>query len=189
MMWMQAKRPSLVKTNKDTYAEDERLLRRSSVIALKTIIFTILVPGTVAFVIPWLILGQPPSAETLAPSPWLLGLLPLLVGVVLYLWCAGAFTFIGKGTPAPIDAPIFLVRSGPYRWVRNPMYLGVLAIIVGQAILFHSVALVGYALVVWLIVHLFVIFVEEPSLRSQFGESYDAYLRAVPRWLPRPPQT
>jgi protein-S-isoprenylcysteine O-methyltransferase Ste14 len=68
------------------------------------------------------------------------------------------------------------------------MYLGVLAIIVGQAILFRSVALIGYALLVWLIVHLFVVSVEEPSLRRQFGEGYEAYLRAVPRWLPRPPQ-
>jgi protein-S-isoprenylcysteine O-methyltransferase Ste14 len=157
-------------------------------IALKTLIFTIFVPGTVAFVLPWLILGQAPSGEVLSPTPWLLGLLPLLIGVGLYLWCAGAFTFVGKGTPAPIDAPIFLVRSGPYQWVRNPMYLGVLAIIVGQAILLPSVALVGYALVVWLIVHLFVVSVEEPSLRRHFGASYEAYLRAVPRWLPRPPQ-
>jgi protein-S-isoprenylcysteine O-methyltransferase Ste14 len=157
-------------------------------IALKTIIFTILVPGTVAFIIPWLILGQIPPAETLSPSPWLLGSLPLLAGVALYLWCAGAFTFIGKGTPAPIDAPVFLVKAGPYQWVRNPMYLGVLAIIVGQAILFRSVALIGYALVVWVIVHLFVVSVEEPSLRRQFGESYEAYLRDAPRWLPRPPQ-
>ena len=157
-------------------------------IALRTLLFTILVPGAVALIIPWLILGHLPSAETLSPSPWLLGLLPLLVGISLYLWCAGAFTFIGKGTPAPIDAPIFLVRSGPYQWVRNPMYLGVLAIIVGQAILFRSVALIGYALVVWLIVHLFVVSVEEPSLRRQFSEGYEAYLRAVPRWLPRAPQ-
>jgi protein-S-isoprenylcysteine O-methyltransferase Ste14 len=172
----------------DAHVEDERLLRRINVLAFKTIIFTILVPGTVAFIIPWLILGQSPSAETLAPSPWLFGLLPLLVGISLYLWCAGAFTFIGKGTPAPIDAPIFLVRSGPYQWVRNPMYLGVLAIIVGQAILFRAVVLIGYALLVWLIVHLFVVSIEEPSLRRQFGESYEAYLRAAPRWLPRPPQ-
>ena len=156
-------------------------------IALKSLIFTIFVPGTVAFFLPWLMLGQTPSVEVLPPTPWLLGLLPLLGGIGLYLWCAGAFTFVGKGTPAPIDAPMFLVRSGPYQWVRNPMYLGVLAIIVGQAILFRSVALLGYALLVFVAVHLFVVFVEEPSLRRQFSESYAAYLSAVPRWLPRPP--
>jgi protein-S-isoprenylcysteine O-methyltransferase Ste14 len=157
-------------------------------IALKTTVFTVLVPGTVAVVIPWLILAQPPTGETVSPPLWLLGGLPILIGVGLYLWCAGAFTFVGKGTPAPIDAPVFLVRSGPYQWVRNPMYLAVLAIISGQAILFRSVALLGYALLVWIIVHLFVVLVEEPSLRSQFGASYEAYVRAVPRWLPRPPQ-
>jgi len=159
-----------------------------AMIAVKTLGFTIFVPVTVAVVLPRLILGQTPSGEMLSSSPSLLGLLLLLVGVWLYFWCAGAFTFVGKGTPAPIDAPIFLVRSGPYRWVRNPMYLGVLAIIVGQAILLRSAELIGYALVVWLIVHLFVVSVEEPSLRRQYGESYEAYLRAAPRWIPRPPQ-
>ncbi len=159
-------------------------------VALKTLIFTILVPGTVAGIVPWLLLHSSGEAAHLTPSLWLIGLLPLLLGVGLYFWCAGAFTFIGKGTPAPIDAPIFLVREGPYQWVRNPMYLAVLSVIIGEAILFHSLLLVGYALVAWVVVHLFVVFFEEPSLRRQFGESYEAYLRRVPRWLPRfSPQT
>ena len=159
-------------------------------VALKTLIFTILVPGTVAGIVPWLLLQSSGEAAHLTPSPWLIGLLPLLLGVGLYFWCAGAFTFIGKGTPAPIDAPIFLVREGPYQWVRNPMYLAVLSVIIGEAILFHSLLLVGYALLEWVVVHLFVVFFEEPSLRRQFGESYEAYLRTVPRWLPRfSPQT
>ena len=105
-------------------------------VAFKTLIFTILVPGTVAFGIPWLLLNPPWGLVLLFPSFWLLGFLPLLLGVGLYLWCAAAFTFIGKGTPAPIDAPIFLVKAGPYQWVRNPMYLAVLAMVIGQAILF-----------------------------------------------------
>jgi protein-S-isoprenylcysteine O-methyltransferase Ste14 len=92
---------------------------------------------------------------------------------------------LGKGTPAPIDAPKFLVKEGPYQWVRNPMYLAALSIVIGQAILFRSFLLVGYALLVWGVVHLFVVFVEEPSLRHQFGESYESYLRTVPRWLAR----
>src|SRR5437870_12325734 len=138
-------------------------------VALKTLIFSILVPGTVAFVIPWLLLQQPWGLVFLFPSVWLVGFLPLLLGVGLYLWCAGAFTFIGKGTPAPIDAPKFLVREGPYQWVRNPMYIAVLAVIIGEAVLFHALLLVGYALFVWLVVHLFVVFYEEPSLRSTFG--------------------
>jgi len=153
-------------------------------VALKTLIFTILVPGTILILVPWLLL-QSSGGSNLTLSLWLIGLLPLLLGVGLYFWCAGAFTFIGKGTPAPIDAPVFLVREGPYQWVRNPMYLGVLSVVIGEAILFHSLLLVGYALLAWVVVHLFVIFYEEPTLRRQFGESYAAYLRTVPRWLPR----
>jgi len=86
------------------------------------------------------------------------------------------------------DAPIFLVRAGPYQWVRNPMSIAVLMVVLGEAILFHSLLLVGYALFVATLVHLFVVFVEEPSLRDQFGESYETYLRTFPRWLPRPPR-
>jgi protein-S-isoprenylcysteine O-methyltransferase Ste14 len=154
-------------------------------VALKTLIFTILVPGTVVGVVPWLLLHWSDEAIMPAPSLWLIGLLPLLLGVGIYLWCAGTFSFIGNGTPAPIDAPIFLVRAGPYRRVRNPMYAGVLTTILGEAILFHSLLLAGYALLFWLITHLFVILVEEPTLLGQFGASYATYLHTVPRWLPR----
>ena len=157
-------------------------------VALKTLIFSVLVPGTVAGVIPWLLLQGQGGAVLPIPSIWMIGLLPLLLGVGLYLWCAGAFTFIGKGTPAPIDAPKFLVKEGPYRWVRNPMYLAVLSVVIGEAILFRSFTLVGYALLVAATVHGFVIFVEEPSLRHQFGVGYETYLRMVPRWLPRSPR-
>ena len=157
-------------------------------VALKTLIFSILVPGTVAGIIPWLLLQGAGGPILLVPSIWLIGLLPLLLGVALYFWCAGAFTFIGKGTPAPIDAPRTLVIQGAYRWVRNPMYIAVLSVVIGQAILFRSILLAGYALLLWAIFHTFVVFVEEPSLRQQFGASYEAYLQAVPRWLPRFPR-
>jgi len=155
-------------------------------VALKTLVFTIVMPGMVGGVIPWLLAhgGQGASLPPLL-SVWALGVIPVALGVVLYLWCAGAFTFIGEGTPAPVDAPIVLVVQGPYRWVRNPMYIAVLAVILGQALLFHSWLLVGYALLFCVVVHTFVIGFEEPSLRAQFGESYEAYLRRVPRWLPR----
>lgn len=158
-------------------------------VALKTLIFTILVPGTVAGIVPWLLLQQSGEGAVAIPSIWLIGLVPLLLGVGLYLWCAGAFTFVGKGTPAPIDAPKVLVIQGPYQWVRNPMYIAVLSVVIGEAILFHSLLLVEYALLVWLVVHVFVVFVEEPSLLRQFGARYETYLRTVARWLPRSPQT
>jgi protein-S-isoprenylcysteine O-methyltransferase Ste14 len=155
-------------------------------VALKTLVFTIVMPGMVGGVIPWLLAqgsGMPPLL-----SVWMLGLIPIALGVALYLWCAGAFTFIGKGTPAPIDAPTVLVVQGPYRWMRNPMYIAVLAVILGQALVFRSWVLVGYALLFCMVVHVFVVGFEEPSLGAQFGESYAAYLRTVPRWLPRPPR-
>jgi protein-S-isoprenylcysteine O-methyltransferase Ste14 len=158
-------------------------------VALKTLIFTILVPGTVAGIVPWLLLQQSGGGAVAIPSIWLIGLVPLLLGVGLYLWCAEAFTFVGKGTPAPIDAPKVLVIQGPYQWVRNPMYIAVLSVVIGEAILFHSLLLVEYALLVWLVVHVFVVFVEEPSLLRQFGARYETYLRTVARWLPRSPQT
>ena len=157
-------------------------------IALKTLIFSILVPGTVAGIIPWLLLQGSGNLVLRIPSIWMIGLLPLLLGVGLYLWCAGAFTFIGKGTPAPIDAPKVLVVQGMYRWVRNPMYIAVLSVVIGEAILFRSILLVEYALVLWGMFHMFVVFVEEPLLRSQFGASYETYFRTVPRWLPRLPR-
>jgi protein-S-isoprenylcysteine O-methyltransferase Ste14 len=156
--------------------------------ALKTLIFTIVVPGTLLGIVPWLLLQSSGEAVMPSLSIWLVGLLPFLAGVILYLWCAGAFTFIGKGTPAPIDAPVFLVREGPYRWVRNPMYIGVFSVLAGEIILFHSLWLLAYMLLVGVIVHLFVVLYEEPHLARRFGESYEAYLRTVPRWLPRPPR-
>jgi protein-S-isoprenylcysteine O-methyltransferase Ste14 len=154
-------------------------------IPLKTLIFTVVVPGTVAGIIPWLLLQGAGDVVPPIPSIWMIGLLPLLLGVGLYLWCAGAFTFIGKGTPAPIDAPKVLVIQGPYRLVRNPMYVAVLSVLIGEAILFRSFVLAGYALLFWAVVHTFVVLVEEPSLREQFGADYEAYLRAVGRWVPR----
>src|SRR5438552_1284339 len=150
--------------------------RTQFMVTLKTLIFTIFVPGTVAGVLPWLLLQQSGAGPVMIPSIWLPGVLPLLLGIGLYFWCAGAFTFIGKGTPAPIDAPKFLVREGPYQWVRNPMYIAVLSVVIGEAILFRSFLLAGYALLVAVVVHMFVVFVEEPSLRSQFGVSYETYL-------------
>ena len=154
--------------------------------ALKTLIFSILVPGTVAGVIPWLLLG--PGAVLMVPSIWLAGIVPLALGVGLYLWCAGAFTFIGRGTPAPIDAPKVLVVEGFYCWVRNLMYIAVLTVVTGEAILFRSLLLVVYVLLLWAAFHMAILFVEEPSLRRQFGASYETYLHTVPRWIPRPPR-
>lgn len=147
----------------------------------KTLIFTILVPGTVTILIPrWLL------SETLTPNNPLryFGLIPLALGVVIYLWCAWDFATFGRGTPVVFDPPKKLVARGLYRFVRNPMYIGILSILFGEAVLFFSSSLAGYAIVVGAIFHTFVVLYEEPALQKQFGESYRSYFAQTPRWLP-----
>jgi protein-S-isoprenylcysteine O-methyltransferase Ste14 len=100
------------------------------------------------------------------------------------LWCAWDFTFAGRGTPAPIDPPKELVVQGLYRYVRNPMYVGILSILLGEALLFASWSLFGYAAVVFILFFLFVVLYEEPILMRKFGESYLQYCKNVPRWIP-----
>ena len=153
---------------------------------LKTALFTVVAPGTVAYFLPhWLVLsGHPARAWGLGPWRYL-GLVPVVIGVPVYLWCAWDFAVSGLGTPAPIDAPRKLVAKGLYRFVRNPMYVGVGSVIAGQVVLFESRVLLVYLALLWLYFHLFVVFYEEPTLRRKFGGEYGDYCRRVPRWLPR----
>ncbi|HTQ57574.1 MAG TPA: isoprenylcysteine carboxylmethyltransferase family protein [Bryobacteraceae bacterium] len=151
--------------------------------AIKTAIFTIVVPGTVAFYVPYWLRG--PGIRPAAGWGWL-GLLPIAAGAAVYLWCAWDFAAFGRGTPLPLDAPKQLVVRGLYRYVRNPMYVGVLLLIFGQALCFTSLPTLWYGLAVLFFFHLFVILYEEPALRRQFGESYRRYRAEVPRWIPRP---
>jgi protein-S-isoprenylcysteine O-methyltransferase Ste14 len=109
----------------------------------------------------------------------------MAIGVAVYFKCAWDFASTGKGTPAPIDPPKRLVARGLYRLVRNPMYVGVLITLVGEAWLFSSWALLAYAAIVITWQHLFVVFYEEPALKRKFGESYSDYLARTPRWIPR----
>jgi protein-S-isoprenylcysteine O-methyltransferase Ste14 len=150
---------------------------------LKTLLFTILVPGTVTILIPrWLLSAEPArSSSTLR----FVGLIPSAVGVAIYFWCAWGFATQGRGTPAPIDPPKKLVARGLYRFTRNPMYVGVLSILIGEAALFASATLFWYAAVAFLFFYLFVVIYEEPALKRQFGEAYKNYCAAVPRWIPR----
>jgi protein-S-isoprenylcysteine O-methyltransferase Ste14 len=115
---------------------------------------------------------------------WLGGAL-LLAGLAVLVDCFRRFALEGRGTPAPVAPTETLVVSGPYRHVRNPMYVAVLAVIAGQALLFGSVPLLVYTAVVWAAFHLFVLTYEEPTLRRRHGDSYRLYQRAVGRWWPR----
>ncbi len=115
----------------------------------------------------------------------LVGAVLLAAGAVSLLDCFARFALQGHGTPAPVAPTASLVVTGQYRYLRNPMYLAVVTAILGQALLFGSARVLGYACVVGVLFHLFVIGYEEPTLRRQFGESYRRYQAAVRRWRPR----
>jgi len=151
----------------------------------KTILFTICVPGTVLGLVPhWLLSGFPRPER--GPLTWF-GILVILLGAAVYFRCAWEFAVRGLGTPAPIAPTRFLVTTALHRYVRNPMYIGVALVIVGEAALFRRSHLLAYASAMLLIAHLFVVLYEEPTLHRQFGASYDAYRRSVPRWIPKLP--
>jgi protein-S-isoprenylcysteine O-methyltransferase Ste14/HD superfamily phosphohydrolase YqeK len=155
---------------------------------LKNLAFTILVPGTVAFYLPYAIGAQGAALSSLGPGRFLAAAPLFVSGTAIYLRCLWDFATAGRGTPAPIAPPKELVVRGLYRTVRNPMYLGVLAIIAGWLALFPSRVLLEYAALVAGSFHAFVVLVEEPLLRRRFGAAYDVYCRKVARWWPRPPQ-
>lgn len=151
---------------------------------LKNVLFTILVPGTVAVFVPLRIVQRMGQA-----SPWdsrrALPAVPFFIlGTAIYFWCLWDFAVTGRGTPAPVDPPTQLVVRGLYRYVRNPIYVGVLLVITGWTVLYRSAAVLAYGVAVAVAFHLFVVLVEEPLLRRRFGEAYDAYCRTVHRWVP-----
>jgi protein-S-isoprenylcysteine O-methyltransferase Ste14 len=153
---------------------------------LGTAIFLVLAPGTVAGLVPWWITGWRIASSAIARLPVrIAGAMLLAVGVVVLLDSFARFALQGFGTPAPVFPTQHLVVSGLYRYVRNPMYVAVLAVIAGQALIFGSIRLLEYAALPWLAAHVFVVAYEEPTLRASFGEEYKAFCAAVPRWIPR----
>jgi len=150
---------------------------------LRNLLFTLLVPGTVAVYLPLWLAGSRTPASGLALA---FAVALLALGGAIYGWCVWDFASFGRGTPAPIDAPKRLVVRGLYRYTRNPMYVGVLTVILGQAALFRSASLVVHALLVGTCFHLFVVLYEERSLAAEFGNDYEAYRSRVGRWLPQP---
>jgi protein-S-isoprenylcysteine O-methyltransferase Ste14 len=150
----------------------------------RTIIFTILVPGFWTVVMPYWLLphGTRPDVQGVGAA----GCLLIAGGVALYLACAfWGFALRGGGTPLPMDPPKKLVVEGPYRMVRNPMYWSVAFVMLGEAAVFHSFALVELVAAFGVGVIVFVLLYEEPTLRRKFGSEYEEYCRRVPRWLPR----
>jgi protein-S-isoprenylcysteine O-methyltransferase Ste14 len=159
---------------------------RKPTAALGSALFFLLAPGVVVGLIPWLLTRW----QVHKPLPYwapvrVLGAILLVAGLTALVGAFVRFVVEGFGTPAPVAAPERLVVGGVYRYVRNPMYVAVLAAIVGQALLLGQLDLLLYAAAAWLVVAAFVRFYEEPTLARRFGADYEAYRRAVPAWLPR----
>jgi protein-S-isoprenylcysteine O-methyltransferase Ste14 len=151
---------------------------------IRNLVFTVVVPGLGGAWVPaWLLTRD---GGTAVPVAW--EAVPVIAaGAALYLWCAWNFAAVGRGTPGPWDAPRRVVAYGPYRWVRNPIYLAALLVVLGEAGLFGSLRLLADAGVLAACFHVFVTGYEEPALRRRFGPAYLAYRHAVPRWIPRRP--
>src|SRR5215210_1615674 len=157
-------------------------------LALRSLLYTIALPGTVIVLIPYLIVS---SQGERIPYPWgplqVIGVIAALLGATILLRCIWEFMVTGRGTLAPIDPPTELVVRGLYRYVRNPMYLGAFTLMLGEAALFESGAVLLYGVAWFSIVNLIVLFHEEPVLWRRFGDSYERYLRSVNRWVPTRP--
>jgi protein-S-isoprenylcysteine O-methyltransferase Ste14 len=155
-------------------------------VLFRTITYASLFIGFVLIYLPARILAQAGMTRPAAFSwPQMAGLLVGTLGAVLALWCVGAFAWIGKGTPAPFDPPRRLVIRGPYRFVRNPMYIGAALALLGAALFYKALPLFLFVCGFLLVTHLFVVIYEEPTLRRTFGPEYQNYCQRVRRWWPR----
>jgi len=154
-------------------------------LALRSLFWFLLLPGFFAGFIPWRYFGLRAVALDLSdPLQWA-GLFAIAAGTILLGACTWEFARTGRGTLSPIDPPRVLVVNGLYRYVRNPMYLSVTLIVLGEVLLSRSVSLLIYWTVWFVAANLFVMGYEEPTLRRQFGPDYERYARGVRRWVPR----
>jgi len=160
------------------------VLRQLKAIVLLAAAVTLPVPAGLL----WLTSAWKPGWSLGMPldlAPIVAGTLVVLSGLVLWIRCVTLFSRRGKGTLAPWDPPRKLVVEGVYRHVRNPMITGVLLVLLGEAILFGSWAVLAWFVAFWLANLVFIVRVEEPILVDRFGGDYLAYRKNVPRWIPR----
>lgn len=152
---------------------------------LRNLLFTVLQPGVVVVLLPYLILSS--RGYELLPANWsvthFLGAALIIAGGVILVTCIIRFVTEGKGTISPLDPTKKLIVRGLYRYSRNPMYVGVMLILTGEALFWWSAALALYATAVFVAFNLFIILHEEPRLRRVFGPEYESYLREVRRWI------
>jgi protein-S-isoprenylcysteine O-methyltransferase Ste14 len=153
---------------------------------LGSLLFFVVAPGTIAGWIPYRLTRwqmQPPYLPV--PGLRAAGALLIAIGLASLVECFLRFALVGLGTPAPVAPPKELVVSGQYRYVRNPMYVAIMALLLGQSLLLGRTLLLRYAAGIWLMFHVWVLVYEEPSLKDRFGAAYDTYRRHVRRWWPR----
>lgn len=159
-------------------------MARTLSLIVRNLVFTIVVPGLGGVWVPWWILTS--HGRTATVAAW--EAVPVIAaGAALYAWCVWNFAAVGRGTPGLWDAPRRVVATGPYRHVRNPIYLAALLVVLGEAWLFMSLPLLEYAGAMAVFCHLFVTGYEERTLSRRFGSTYQEYRRTVPRWIPRRP--
>jgi protein-S-isoprenylcysteine O-methyltransferase Ste14 len=154
-------------------------------VLVRAIIYATLFIGLVLVYVPELLLGSANARPVVIEAPQIVGMIITAAGAAIALSCMFTFAFVGRGTPAPFDPPRRLVIRGPYRFVRNPMYIGAILALLGVALFYRSFSILIYAGAFFLATHLFVVFYEEPTLRQTFGGEYEAYFRQVRRWLPK----
>lgn len=154
---------------------------------LRNLIATLAGPLALTVGTPFLIVFSGLAAIPAAWAIWQsVGLIIIVAGLAVACWCMGAFIFMGRGMPTSVDPPRKLVAAGLYRITRNPMYGGVLLIIIGEALCLASIPLGLYAALAWLALHGFVVRYEEPAMRRRFGDEYARYCASTRRWLPLP---
>jgi protein-S-isoprenylcysteine O-methyltransferase Ste14 len=152
----------------------------------RTVVYAVFFIGFLFVYVPGRLLSRSGiAAPTSIRTPQVAAIIVTTAGAALCFWCLATFVLAGRGTPAPFDAPRRLVIRGPYRVVRNPMYVGGGIVLAGVALFYRSLAVLAYAALFILAFHIFVVFYEERVLRRRFGEDYEAYLQRVGRWLPK----
>lgn len=153
---------------------------------LGSALFFVVAPFTLAGLVPWWV-----TQWEFRPAFFGVDLTRILGGILIIAGAPGIvdlfarFALEGLGTPAPIAPPEKLVVTGLYRYVRNPIYIAVVAVIIGQALLFGDRRLLWYGALLWLFFHVWVVMIEEPTLKQTFGTEYERFRTNVPRWIPR----
>lgn len=154
--------------------------------AIGSAVFFVIAPVLISGLVPWWMSGWRMQEPFFGLAPLrALGALLVAIGIPVVLEAFGRFVLEGHGTPAPVLPTRHLVVGGTYRHVRNPIYLAVVSIILGQGLILGNVALLVYGAVLWLFFHVWVLAIEEPTLRGTFAAEYATYCANVPRWVPR----